>query len=162
MFTRHIPAAAAAALMLLCGAAGAHDYKAGDLTIEHPYALATAPAARTGAGYLSVVNRGAEPDRLLAVRADFPMVQLHVTETSMDGVARMTEQQDGLEVPAGGKLTLAPQGPHVMFMGLTGPLVDGEKIAATLVFEKAGAVEVEFNVQPRGEGADAHEGHANE
>ena len=54
--------AALAAAMTLAGAAGAHEYKLGDLTIAHPYAIATPATARTGAGYLSVTNGGGEPD----------------------------------------------------------------------------------------------------
>ena len=59
---------------------------------------------------------------------------------------------EGVEIPPGQTVTLEPGAMHVMFMGLGAPFVAGETVAATLVFEKAGRVEVEFNVQPRGEG----------
>jgi copper(I)-binding protein len=137
--------------------AGAHEFKLGDLTIGHPYAFETAATAKTGAGYLSIANAGGAPDRLLAVEADFPRVQLHVTEVDAAGVARM-KPLETLEIPPGATVTLEPRGTHVMFMGLDAPLKAGEAIAATLVFEKAGEVAVEFNVEPRQGGAEPDHG----
>ncbi len=144
---------------LLAGGAAAHEFTAGSLVIEHPYAIETPATAKTGAGYMSIVNHGDRPDRLIAVRADFPSVGLHGTEVDASGVARM-RPLDAVEIPADGTATLEPKGTHVMFMGLTAPLVAGEKIAATLVFETAGEVPVVFNVEPRkaGDGAGGHDG----
>ena len=123
--------------LLLALPAWGHEFTAGALTIGHPYAFATAPGARTGAGYLSVTNAGAEADRLVAVKADFPRVELHTTEVDAAGVARMGAVE-AVEVPPGATVTLEPRGTHVMFMGLTAPLAEGERVPAVLVFEKAG------------------------
>jgi copper(I)-binding protein len=135
----------------------AHEFTVGALTIGHPYAVATPAGARTGAGYLSVTNAGAEADRLVAVEADFPRVELHATEVDAGGVARM-RAVEAVEVPAGATVTLAPQGTHVMFIGLTAPLAEGARVPAVLVFEKAGEVAVEFAVEPR-KADDGHAGH---
>ena len=143
--------------MLLALPAWGHDFKAGDLTIGHPYAVATAPGAKTGAGYLSVTNAGGEADRLLAVEADFPRVELHTTEVDAAGVARMVPLE-ALEIPAGATARLEPRGAHVMLLGLAAPLAAGDRVPAVLVFEKAGEVAVEFNVETRDE-AEAHAGH---
>jgi copper(I)-binding protein len=148
MAVREVAAALVFALAA-AGAAGAHDYKAGDLVIAHPYATATAPTAKTAAGYLTVTNEGSAPDTLLAVKADFPQVSLHVVETDAQGVTRMRPVA-GIEIAPGATVELAPKTAHVMFMGLTQPFEAGEEVAATLVFEKAGAVAVEFTVEPRG------------
>lgn len=141
--------------------AAAHDFKVADLEIHHPMAFETPLAAKSGAGYLMIVNNGATDDSLLAVHADFPKVQLHLSEEK-DGVATMTHV-DKIDVPAGEAVELAPGGLHVMFMGLgDDPLEEGEKIKATLVFQHAGEVDVVFNVEPRtdaGEGA-GHSGHS--
>ncbi|QYX56883.1 copper chaperone PCu(A)C [Roseovarius sp. SCSIO 43702] len=150
-----LAALAAAALVAQPGIA--HDFKAGDLTIDHPMAYATAPAAKAGAGYLVISNEGDAADRLLEVRADFPNVSIHKSE-EVDGVMKMMPIE-GLEVPAGGSVTLEPGGFHVMFMGLTEPLEAGSEIPATLVFEKAGEVEVIFDVEERGEEGMDHSGH---
>jgi copper(I)-binding protein len=137
----------------------AHEFTLGGLTIGHPYAFATAAGMRTGAGYFSVTNAGAEDDRLLAVRADFPKVEMHTTEVDAAGVARMGAVA-AMEVPAGATVTLTPQGTHVMFMGLAAPLVEGERVPAVLVFEKAGEVAVEFAVEARkADDATEHTGH---
>jgi copper(I)-binding protein len=147
--------AAALALALAGSAAAAHDYRAGDLVIAHPYATATAPTARTAAGYLTVTNEGSAPDTLVAVKAAFPAVSLHVVETDAEGVTRMRPVA-GIEIPPGATVELAPKTAHVMFMGLTKPFEAGEEVAATLVFEKAGAVAVDFTVEPRGGGHAEH------
>jgi copper(I)-binding protein len=77
-------------------------------------------------------------------------------EIDADGVARMHEV-DALDIPAGATVTLAPSGLHVMFMGLDAPLVAGASIPATLVFENAGELAVEFKVEPRSAGGDTHD-----
>jgi periplasmic copper chaperone A len=139
----------------------AHEFTVGDLTIGHPFAIATPAGARTGAGYLSVTNAGPEPDRLVAVKADLPRVELHATEVDAAGVARMAAVE-AVEVPPGETVTLAPQGTHVMFMGLTAPLEAGASLPAVLVFEKAGEVAVEFKVETWAQAVPepgAHAGH---
>ncbi|RKF15032.1 copper chaperone PCu(A)C [Roseovarius spongiae] len=152
--------AAALAACVLAAPLSAHEYTLGDLVIDHPVALETPKTAKSGAGYLSVTNTGEAPDRLLEVRADFPMVMLHTTEES-DGVARMVHLE-GIDIPAGETVTLAPSGMHVMFMGLDNPFEVGEQVPATLVFEEAGEVDVVFEVEAR-DGADGgmgdHSGH---
>ena len=143
----------------LATAAGAHEFTAGDLTIGHPYAIETPAGARSGAGYFSVTNAGADADRLEAVRAEGVEAELHATRTGADGVAQMLPL-DGLDIPPGATVTLAPRGIHVMFLGLPAPWAAGDRIAATLSFERAGEVPVEFMVEPRGRqpAAGGHEG----
>ncbi|UXX82233.1 copper chaperone PCu(A)C [Roseovarius pelagicus] len=137
-----------AALTFVCTPAIAHEFKAGDLVIDHPMAFETTKTAMSGGGYLTITNTGSTADRLIAVRADFPKVQLHTTEEK-DGVARMIHLE-AIDLPAGETVTLAPGGMHVMFMGLGGdPFEVGEAIPATLVFEKSGEIDVKFNVEER-------------
>jgi periplasmic copper chaperone A len=61
-------------------------------------------------------------------------------------VSQMRELKDGLDIPANGSIAFSPGGYHLMFTHLTHPLTKGESIKATLNFEHAGAVEVEFSV----------------
>jgi copper(I)-binding protein len=136
----------ALALGLSAAPALAQEIKAGDLTIEKPWARATPKGAEVGAGYLEIRNNGASPDRLTGGSADFAGVEIH--EMSMEGgVMKMRELKGGLEIPAHGSVKLAPSGYHVMFTGLKRPLVKGESVKATLTFEHAGAVAVDFAVQ---------------
>jgi periplasmic copper chaperone A len=123
----------------------AQDVKAGDLTIENPWARATPKGADVGGGYLEIRNDGAAPDRLTGGSADFAGLEIH--EMKMDGgVMRMREVKEGLEIPAHGSVKLAPGGYHLMFTGLKRPLVKGDRVKATLSFAHAGAVTVEFPV----------------
>ncbi|WP_299500519.1 copper chaperone PCu(A)C [uncultured Roseobacter sp.] len=151
--------AATAALLSMSTAALAHEFKLGDLVINHPMTFNTAATAKTGGGYLEVTNTGDTADRLIGVKADFPKVELHTTEEK-DGVARMMHV-DAIEIPAGETVSLEPGGFHVMFMGLGGdPFEVGEKIPATLIFENAGEIDVMFNVEERThEDKTDHSGH---
>ena len=110
------------------------------------FSKATAPTARAGAGYLQIVNKGDQPDRLIGVTAGFPRVMIHTTQ--MDGdIARMVHLE-AVDIPAGETVTFAPGGLHVMFMGLNGdPFETGESFDAVLVFEAAGEVPVTFYVE---------------
>lgn len=126
----------------------AHEYKVGDLIIDHPVAAETAQSvtATAGAAYMVITNNGDTDDTLLAVTADFPQVTLHETVIQNE-IASMTRMEN-IVIPAGETVSLEPGGLHIMFMGLNGdPFTDGERIPATLVFEDAGAVDVVFNVE---------------
>ena len=155
MLRRHVLLPAALAL-LLPGAVLAHGYKLGTLDIGHPWTRATAPTAPSGGGFLTVTNNGAAADRLIAARSPAAeQVQIH--EMKMDGnVMRMRELEKGLEIPAGGKVTLAPGGFHLMLMGLKAPLIKDTRVPATLVFEKAGSIDIEFIVAAIGGPSPAH------
>ncbi|MGR3465423.1 copper chaperone PCu(A)C [Limimaricola sp.] len=132
----------------LATAAQAHDFEAGGLTVLHPFAIETAARATTGAGYFEIRNDGDTADTLIAVEADFPKVTLHES-VEADGMMTM-QPLERIEIAPGETVTLAPgEGGHVMFMGLEAPFETGESFDATLVFEKAGEIAVEFNVEPR-------------
>lgn len=146
---------AAALLAASCLPAAATDYEVGGLTVERPWARAMPPMTKVGAGYLGVANAGDAADRLVSVETPRAReVQIH--EMSMEnGVAKMRHMPDGLEIPAGGSATLQPGGYHLMFMGVEQSFEEGETVPATLTFEKAGSVEVEFEVAPVGAPAPA-------
>ncbi len=141
----------ALAVLLSAGIAQAHDYTLGDLQIAHPRAFETAKSANVGGGYMSITNTGATDDTLVDVRvAEIPRIELHLSATDENGVATMTKQEGGIALPAGETVMLMPGGLHVMFMGLGGdPFEVGEKINATLVFETAGEIDINFNIEAR-------------
>ena len=136
-------------LVFVATAAFGHSHEKGELQIRHPWARATPPGAAVGAGYLEIRNRGSQPDRLLsAATALAKRVELHVTEHAAD-VAKM-RQLRAFEVPARERLTLRPGGAHLMLVDLVRPLKKGERFAMTLRFERAGELEVQFEVQEIG------------
>ena len=123
----------------------AQEFKVGDIVIEKPWARATPKGAEVGGGYLTIHNNGATPDHLTGGTADFAHVEVHQMK-SVNGVMEMRELKDGLAIPAHGSVALTPGGYHIMFTHLAHPLTKGESVKATLNFEHAGPVEVEFNV----------------
>jgi periplasmic copper chaperone A len=141
---------ASLALLGLSAAALAHDYTLHSLFIDRPYARATPPGATAGGAYLSIENGGSAPDTLLAARSPAAgMVEIH--EMSMDGnVMRMRALPGGITIPAGGKVALAPGGYHIMLMDLKQPLAAGKSIPLTLVFAKAGSIDVDVHVEAMG------------
>lgn len=149
--------------LLLPLTAQAHDYKVGDLMVDHPVARETPPNAMAGAGYMKITNMGDAADRLIAVNADYPRVEIHNVKVEND-IATMF-QIDGVEIAPGETVTLQPGQQHVMFMGLNGDAFEeGETIPATLIFENAGEVEIVFNVETADQiaetlGVSPHAGH---
>lgn len=134
-------------------------YRFGPLTIEAPWARASAGAARAGAAYLRIVNAGAEADRLVGVSSPAAeSVELH-THMTTGGVMRM-RRIEAVSVPGNTAAELKPGGDHVMLMGLTGPLKQGGTFPLTLSFEKAGKITVPVAVRPvtaRGPGMKHHD-----
>jgi copper(I)-binding protein len=119
------------------------------VTVRDAWARATAPGMTVAAAYLTLVG-GPDSDRLLgAATPRAAMAELHVV-TESDGMSRM-RQTDGIDVPAGKTVSLAPQGTHVMLMGLDEPLVAGQRFPLTLEFAAAGAVTVSVTVRAPGD-----------
>lgn len=147
MFNRRILLAGLAVLGLATPVF-AHSYKAGQIEIGHPWSRA-ASVGVTGAGYLTLTNKGTTADRLVGGRAEIARaVEIH-TSTMEDGVMRM-RPLPAIEVAPGAEVKLAPGGMHLMLIGLKQPLVAGARVPMTLVFEKAGEVQVELAVEAAG------------
>ena len=135
----------ASLVALLPMTALAHDYTVNDLMVMHPVAKETTATARTSAGYFTVTNNGDTADSLIGVEADFPRVMMHTTVVQ-DGVASMMHT-DAVILEPGQTVTFEPGGLHIMFMGLSEPMTEGEEIPATLIFENAGRLDIVFNVE---------------
>jgi copper(I)-binding protein len=140
----------AAIAVLVANVAFAHDYKAGSLEIKHPWARATPKGAAVAGGYLTIVNNGTVPDRLIG-GAISAADRFEIHEMSMDnGVMKMRHLPKGLEIKPGETLELKPGSFHLMFMQLKQPFEKDQRIKGTLVFEKAGTVEVEYAIEAIG------------
>jgi copper(I)-binding protein len=136
--------------------AAAHDYTLGSLKIGHPWARATPPTAPSGGGFLTVTNTGSTADRLASASSP-AAAQVQIHEMKMDGtIMRMRELENGLEIPPGATVALAPGGYHLMMMGLKGPLTEKTRVPVTLIFDKAGRIDVELVVMALGASADTH------
>ena len=146
----------AAAIAILALPASAHDYKLGSLEIVQPWTRATPATAQSGGGFLTITNKGTTPDRLVSVRST-ASDKVEVHEVRMENnVMKMRELDKGLEIPAGATVMLKPGGYHIMFVGLKAPFAKDTKVPVTLVFEKAGSLDVELAVEALGTSAPKH------
>ncbi len=128
----------------------AHDFAVESLKIIHPWARATPPGAKVAGGYLLVENTGTAPDRLLGASVSIAgRVEIHDMAVT-DGVMRMRELPQGVEIKPGERIELKPGSLHLMWVDLKQPPKKGETVAGTLRFEKAGELAVEFQVDAIG------------
>lgn len=143
--------------LLLAATAVAHDFRVGDLVIDHPYAVPSPAGAANGAAYLrGIRNRGTVPDRLLG--ASTPVAQrIELHEMRMDGEVMRMREVPGIDLPPGQEVSLRHgQRYHFMLVKLDKPLAVGDRFEMTLRFEKAGEYKVPVEVQqPRAH----HHGH---
>ncbi|MEM9356275.1 MAG: copper chaperone PCu(A)C [Pseudomonadota bacterium] len=146
----------AVSMLITSAPLSAGEFNVGDLKIEQAWSRATPKGAKVGAGYLKITNTGAKPDRLVSAAAKFAgRVEIH--EMSMDGgIMRMRRLTKGVVIPPGKAAVLKPGGNHLMFIELNAPIVKDQPFSATLEFEKAGKIEVTFQVA--GIGASAPDG----
>ncbi len=114
-----------------------------DILIQDPYARASRPNAPTGAAFMVIENTGSADDRLISATSDVAQrVELHTHKDIGDGVMQMMQVEEGFVLAPGGQHALKRGGDHIMFMGLNQSLEQGDEISVTLIFEKAGAIEV--------------------
>lgn len=153
---------------LVAPVAQAHDFKAGDLRIDHPYAVPSRPGLTTGAVYFrGIRNTGAVADRLLSASTPAAAsVEIHRMQMVKGGQGEVMQMRalPSLEIPAGATVAMkhgTPEGHHLMLIGLKAPLKDGDRFPVTLTFEKAGTHVVNVWVQtPRDAGHEAaHDAH---
>lgn len=139
----------------------AADYDIGPIHIAQPWARATPKGASSGAAYMTITNNGKTPDRVTCVSSDVSAeCQIH-TMTMDNGVMKMRPVEGGLEIKPGETVTLKPSGLHVMLVGLKQALQQGKTAKATLKFEHAGTIDVEYPIAAIGAaapGAPAAEG----
>lgn len=109
-----------------------------------------------GAAYLTIVNSGAESDVLVGASAPeiADVVEIHEIADN-NGVKEMKPLENGLEIPAGETVTLAPGGYHIMFIGLKHDLTADATFDLTLTFEHGGEVVVPVIVQTTAPEGDA-------
>lgn len=115
--------------------------------VSDAFVRSSGPTAVSGAAFMVLENSTDQDDRLIAVSSDVAQkIELHTHLQQGDGVMKMVMIEDGISIPAGQTHALERGGDHVMLMGLTRPLVQGESVVLTLTFEKADPLTVEVPV----------------
>ena len=142
---------AAGASLLLLGTLSACASDSTDTAAESSAAPAACPievadpwvkASDSGmtAGFAVLTNTGTADVTISAASSPAaPRMELHEV-VDKDGAMVMQPVAGGLAVPAGGSLTLAPGGYHMMFMDISDPIEPGEEIAITLTCQAGGTV----------------------
>ena len=126
-------------------AAPASAQQAGDIVVDRAWARATPKGASVGVGYLTLRNNGRASDMLTSISSDAAgAVEMH--ETAMTGAIMRMDTVAALTIPPGGAIVFKPGGYHLMFVGLKAPFGKGARVRATLAFEHAGKIAVDFPV----------------
>jgi hypothetical protein len=141
----------------------AREYAAGSIKVSQVWARVPPAGAKVAGGFMTLTNTGKEADRLIGGTA-LVAGRFEVHEMRMsDGIMKMRELKDGLEIKPGETVALKPGSYHIMLMDLKAPLVAGTPFKGTLVFAKGGTIEIEFQVAPLGaKTIDGDGGHAKE
>jgi copper(I)-binding protein len=132
-----------------CAATGAvaHEYKVGAIDIAHPWSRPTPKDANIAGGYLIITNKGKTADRLLGGTSPVANpIEVHEI-VDVDGMAKTRPVANGIEIKPGKSVELKPGALRIVLLGLKEPLLAGQKIKGTLVFEKAGPVDIIYNVE---------------
>ena len=138
-------------VVALCAAlvplmAAAAESTGGAIRVVKAYAKAMPPGATTAGGYLTIENRG-PADRLMGASSPRALaVEMHTMENNR-GVMRM-QAVWRIDIPPRGNTVLVPGGKHLMIIDPKPPLREGDRVPVRLMFERAGPVDVELEVQP--------------
>jgi len=108
-------------------------FAADTIATEGAWTRATPPGAVNSAAYVQLHNSGKEERTVVSATSEAAEeVQLH-TVIAEDGLMKM-RQVPYISVPAGGVAELKPGGYHIMLLGVTQPLRDGESVDIELEF----------------------------
>ena len=128
----------AAAALFVATAAQAHSHKIKSLEIVHPWCIETTDTANPVSVFMTIKNSG-RPDKLLRAT------------TSIAGKTELRAADDkavsSVGVATRGATDLKRDGPHIQLSGVTKQLSPYDSFMMTLVFERAGKVEVEVMVE---------------
>ena len=78
--------------LIIGTAAFAHDYQAGQIHVDHPYARATMPMQPTAGAYLTIENKGKTADKLIALASPAAKnVELHTMSMAGNVMKKMSD-----------------------------------------------------------------------
>ncbi|HTT12963.1 MAG TPA: copper chaperone PCu(A)C [Burkholderiaceae bacterium] len=115
-----------------------------EVTVTEPW-IRGMVAGQSATGAFMII-RSTDAVRLVEARSPVAQsVEIHKMEMDQ-GVMRM-RPVDGLDIPAQGAVALKPNGYHVMLFGVAKPLMKGEKVPITLVFQGEDGKQTSTEVQ---------------
>lgn len=157
-FVKLLPVFLAAFFITAGAGTGPSDVLAaedGKIMVKDAWARARPESAKVGGAFIMIMNKGTEPDRLMAVMSPVAK-RTEIHETKMkDGVMSMAPVEE-IVIEPGEMVTLEPGGLHVMLMGLTGGLTEGEEFPMTFEFEHAGKIDILVQIKDAGAKSSGH------
>lgn len=121
--------------------------QAEDLKISDAWVREAPPTSAVNAAYMQIANPGAKEQIITGASSpQFDTVEIHRTEI-VDGMARMLPQER-LVVPAGGSVTLEPNGLHLMLIQARQPLHASDHVEINLQLDGGTALKVDVEVRP--------------
>ncbi len=122
------------------------SFTQGGIIVSGAFTRAMLPHAQSAGGYFTIANSGTEADTLTGASSE-AATDIGIHQMTMNGqVMEMSAVEDGLPIPAGGSVALTPDGFHLMMTGMPTPFKQGECVALTLHFAKAGDLPVLLNI----------------
>lgn len=117
------------------------------IEIMDAYARSAGESAKAGGAFMIINNTGEEDVTLIGGQTDYAArTEIHTHAMTAEGVMKMSKVEGGLKIPAGQCVALARGGYHVMMMGLTKPMIDGDMMKLSLEFENADPVDFEVKI----------------
>ena len=118
-----------------------------DVTVTGAWIREPAEGQTVSAAYGVIANNGDEDVTLVGASAPIEgTVEIHETIMDDEGTMTMQERTEGFLVPAGGEITLAPGGSHVMIIGIEPTEIVGT-IEVTFIFDSGLEVVVPAEVR---------------
>lgn len=148
---------AGAAALLASSVVYAQHYTAGDIHVFDPYARPTVSHQPTAGAYVGLENMGKTADRLIS--ASSPVAKrVEIHSMSMDNNVMKMKEVGEVQLAPDTEIVMKPgDGYHLMLIGLNQRLKSGDKFPMTLVFEKAGKVEISVAVDSKGGKSGEHQ-----
>jgi len=145
-------------LTVLTSVTSAEDFQAGSIHIRDPFSSALPPISKNGAVYLTLTNHGYLTDQLVGAAtpiAEHAEIHTHRME---DGMTKMRKVNE-VELPSHEEVVFAPGGNHIMLIGLSQALKEGEHFPLMLHFKEAGQTMVEVIIEAAGATSASHSEH---
>ena len=162
MLSRRFLLAALAALTLAPAFANAEEHPE-MFHVHDAYARSMGGIGASGAVFMMLHNNGSTDDRLIGAKSDVAQkLELHTHKMTDEGMMQMLEIEGGVPLPAGEMHSFERGADHVMLMGLTREVADGDSFPLTLLFESGAELTFDVtvdNARKPGDAAMEMEGH---
>jgi periplasmic copper chaperone A len=127
--------------LCLASVAGAHQIKVSQLVITHPWIKQSEGGQTIAFGCMKITNKGSTDDRLIGVMVS-PQTTAQLVEVTDKGDA----PAGAIVIPAGQTVHIHPNSSHMALIKVSSPYFEGSEVSGSLTFEKAGRVNIDFEV----------------